>query len=111
MNRLLAQHVAPRRSEPLHGKPAARRSSLGSPKLKAVLSGFWAIFHAGNAHSRANRGGAARCEQPGVRGVARAARAHNGLFAGSRSRHSMFHCKISATLRLLDIYSFLVNLG
>ena len=84
---------------------------LSSPKLKAVLSGFWAIFHAGSSHFRANRGGAARCEQPGVRGVARAARAHNGLFAGSRSRHSMFHCKISATLRLLDIYSFLVNLG
>ena len=71
MNRLLAQHVAPRRSEPLHGKPAARRGSLGSPKLKAVLSGFWAIFHAGNSHFRANRGGAARCEQPGVRIVAR----------------------------------------
>ena len=71
MNRLLAQHVAPRRSEPLHGKPAARRSSLGSPKLKAVLSGFWGIFHAGNSHFRANRGSAARCEQPGVRRVAR----------------------------------------
>ena len=39
--------------------------------IAAVLSGFWAIFHAGNSHFRANRGGAARCGQPGVRGVAR----------------------------------------
>jgi hypothetical protein len=36
-----------------------------------VLSGFWAILYAGNSHFRANRGGAARCGQPGVRGVAR----------------------------------------
>ena len=39
--------------------------------MKAVLSGFRAIFHAGNSHFRVNRGGAARCEQPGVRGAAR----------------------------------------
>ena len=61
-------------------QPAARRGSVqGSPRLKAVLSVFWAIFHAGNIHFRANRGGAARCEQPGVRGVARGgARAQRG---------------------------------
>ena len=63
------------------GRPAARRGSLGSPKVKAVLSGFRAIFHAGNSHFRANRGGAARCEQPGVRGAARGgARAHRQRF-------------------------------
>ena len=56
----------------MENRPAARRGSVqGSPKLKAVLSVFWAIFHTGNSHFRANRGGAARCEQPGVRGVAR----------------------------------------
>ena len=32
---------------------------------------YRAVFHAGSSHFRANRGGAARCEQPGVRGVAR----------------------------------------
>ena len=32
---------------------------------------FRVVFHAGSSHFRANRGGAARCEQPGVRGVAR----------------------------------------
>ena len=36
-----------------------------------MLSGFRAIFHAGNSHFRANRGGAALCEQSGVRGAAR----------------------------------------
>ena len=39
--------------------------------LKAVLSEFWAVFHAGNSHFRANRDGSARREQPGVRGMAR----------------------------------------
>ena len=75
MNRLLAQHAAVAlgaRSSCVEDRPAARRGSVqGSPRLKAVLSVFWAIFHAGNSHSRANRGDAARCEQPGVRGVAR----------------------------------------
>ena len=54
-------------------KASRRRAAAAkaAPKLKAVLSGFWAILHAGNSHFRANRGGAARCEQPGVRGVAR----------------------------------------
>ena len=56
----------------MENRPAARRGSVqGSPKLKAVLSVFWAIFHAGNSHFRANRGGAALCEQSGVRGAAR----------------------------------------
>ena len=61
-------------------KASRRRvaAAKAAPKLKAVLSGFWAIFHAGNSHFRANRGGAARCGQPGVRGVARGARAHSG---------------------------------
>ena len=75
MNRLLAQHavVALARTELLHGKPAggALRQRLGQPQVKAVLSVFWAVFGAGNSHFRANRGGAARCEQPGVRIVAR----------------------------------------
>ena len=54
-------------------KASRRRvaAAKAAPKLKAVLSGFWAIFYAGNSHFRANRGGAARCGQPGVRGVAR----------------------------------------
>ena len=48
----------------MENRPAAHRGSVqGSPRLKAVLSVFWAIFHAGNSHFRANRGGAARCEQ------------------------------------------------
>ena len=71
----LAQHAAVALGAPsscVENRPAARRGSVqGSPRLKAVLSVFWAIFHAGNSHFRANRGGAARCEQPGVRGVAR----------------------------------------
>ena len=75
MHRLLAQHAAVALGAPsscVEDRPAARRGSVqGSPRLKAVLSVFWAIFHAGNSHFRANRGGAARCEQPGVRGVAR----------------------------------------
>ena len=51
----------------MENRPAARRGSVQcSPKLKAVLSVFWAIFHAGNSHYRAHRGGAAFCEQPGV---------------------------------------------
>ena len=56
------------------GAKAGRRrvaAAEAAPKVKAVLSGFRAIFHAGNSHFRANRGGAARCEQPGVRGAAR----------------------------------------
>ena len=54
-------------------KASRRRvaAAKAAPKLKAVLSGFWAIFHAGNSHFRANKGGAARYEQPGVRIVAR----------------------------------------
>ena len=50
-------------------KASRRRvaAAKAAPKLKAVLSEFWAIFHAGNSHFRANRGGAARCGQPGVR--------------------------------------------
>jgi hypothetical protein len=48
-----------------------------------VLSAFWAIFHAGNSHFRANRGGAARREQPGVRGVAR---------GGARAQRSATAC-------------------
>ena len=75
MHRLLAQHAVVALGAPsscVENRPAARRGSVQcSPKLKAVLSVFWAIFHAGNSHFRANRGGAARCEQPGVRGVAR----------------------------------------
>ena len=75
MHRLLAQHAAVALGAPsscVEDQPAARRGSVqGSPRLKAVLSVFWVIFHAGNSHFRANRGGAARCEQPGVRGVAR----------------------------------------
>ena len=56
------------------GAKAGRRrvaAAKAAPKVKAVLSGFRAIFHAGNSHFRANRDGAARCEQPGVRGAAR----------------------------------------
>ena len=64
--------MQPRAESCMENQPAARRgSALGSPTLKAVLSVFWAIFHAGNSHFRANRGGAARCGQPGVRIVAR----------------------------------------
>ena len=64
--------MQPRAESCMENQPAARRGSTsGSPTLKAVLSAFWAIFHAGNSHFRANRGGAARREQPGVRGVAR----------------------------------------
>ena len=65
-------NMQPRAESCMENQPAARRgSALGSPTLKAVLSVFWAIFHADNSHSRANRGGAARREQPGVRGVAK----------------------------------------
>ena len=80
MNRLLAQHATPHRHRGVEGQKVkvkakeaggASRQHLSSPKLKAVLSMFWAIFHAGNSHFRAHRGGAALCEQPGVRGVAR----------------------------------------
>ena len=56
------------------GAKAGRRrvaAAKAAPKLKAVLGGLWAILHAGNSHFRANRGGAARRGQPGVRGVAR----------------------------------------
>ena len=61
-------------------RPAACRGSVqGSPKVKAVLSVFWAIFHAGNSQFRANRGGAVRCEQPGVCGVARGGARAQGL--------------------------------
>ena len=70
MHRVLAQHAVVALGAPsscVENRPAAHRGSVqGSPRLKAVLSVFWAIFHAGNAHFRANRGGAARREQPGT---------------------------------------------
>ena len=51
MHRLLAQHAVVALGAPsscVENRPAARRGSVqGSPKLKAVLSVFWAIFHAG----------------------------------------------------------------
>ena len=84
MNRLLAQHAARAETSCRHrgvkgqkvkvGAKAGRRrvaAAEAAPKVKAVLSGFRAIFHAGNSHFRANGGGAARCEQPGVRRAAR----------------------------------------
>ena len=74
----------------VRAKESRRRvaATKAAPKLKAVSSGFRAIFHAGNSHFRANRGGAARCGQPGVRGVARGARAHSAALCGaSASTH------------------------
>ena len=59
MHRLLAQHAAVALGAPsscVENRPAARRGSVqGSPKLKAVLSVFWAIFHAGNSHFESDR--------------------------------------------------------
>ena len=80
MNRLLAQHATPRRHRGVKGQNVkvkakeaggAPRQHLRQPQVKAVLSVFWAVFGAGNSHFRAHRGGAARCEQPGVRIMAR----------------------------------------
>ena len=75
MNRLLAQHavVALARTELLHGKPAggAPRQRSGQPQAEGRAQRVLGYFSRGQLHFRANRGGAARCKQPGVRGVAR----------------------------------------
>ena len=74
MHRLLAQHtvVVLARTELLHGKPAggAPRQRSGQPQAEGRAQRVLGYFPRGHAHFRANSGGAARCEQPGVRGAA-----------------------------------------
>ena len=80
MNRLLAQHAAPRRHRRVKGQKVkvkakeaggASRQHLRQPQAEGRAQRVLGYFSRGQLHFRANRGGAARCKQPGVRGVAR----------------------------------------
>ena len=55
----------------MENRPAARRGSVqGSPKLKAVLSVYWAIFHAGTLISEPTVVALPAASSPGWRGAA-----------------------------------------
>ena len=75
MNRLLAQHavVALARTELLHGKPAggAPRQRSGQPQAEGRAQRVLGYFPRGQLSLPDQQGRRCRCEQPGVRGVAR----------------------------------------
>ena len=67
MNRLLAQHVAPRRSEPLHGKPAARRGSFKQPQAEGRAQRVLGYFSRGQLSFPGQQG--RRCTLRAARGA------------------------------------------